>query len=418
MDSLLSPSAAHREAWRCLQCWDAPCTAACPVHIPIPEFIARLRTGDKAGADELLRMANPLVSSCGEICPDELYCSRACVLQEIEGSVRVRELHRYVTEHTCLPWPLWESWRPERIAVIGSGPAGISCARELARHGYAVYIFERDPIPGGILRYHLAVDRFPTELLDKDLSYLQGCGITWNTNQNITSLKSIMESYDAVFYAPGRYVDLLPGIPGASEYLTSGMEFLRSYRTGRGSDLSGKDIVVIGGGNVSLDVAVTAAGAGAASVILIYRRGPVEMPVWERERSYAEEHGVRVNYCTVPAGFLIEDGIITGLRCRRVKLVDAGEKRLKPVEIEGFDFVLPADLIITAIGMDASKDEDLDLAWRDKRYLPVDDTLRTSHPILFAGGDLVSSEGTVVAAAAHGKRAAEAIHHMFEGVIT
>lgn len=414
MDSLFSPAAAHREAWRCLQCWDAPCTAACPVHIPIPEFIARLRTGDKAGADELLRTSNPMVSSCGEICPDELYCSRACVLKEVEGSVRVRELHRYVTEHTCLPWPLWEPWRQQRIAVVGAGPAGISCARELSRHGYSVNVFERDLAPGGILRYSLAVDRFPVRLLDKDLSYLQGCGITWNTNQNITSLKSIMESYDAVFYAPGRYVDLFPAIPGASEYLTSAMEFLRSYRTGRGTDLSGKDIVVIGGGNVSLDVAVTAAGAGAASVILIYRRGPVEMPVWERERSYAEEHGVRINYCTVPAGILIEDGLIAGLRCKPVKLIDVGEERLRPVEIEGFDFVLPADMIITAIGMDASKDEDLDLTWRDKRYLPVDETLKTSHPILFAGGDLVSSEGTVVAAASHGKRAAEAIHRMFE----
>lgn len=415
MEPLLSPSAAHREAWRCLQCWDAPCTSACPAHIPIPEFLARLRTGDRIGAEELLRTANPLVSSCGEICPDELYCSRACILGEIEGSIRVRELHRYVTEHTCIPWSHWESWRSERIAIIGSGPAGISCARELARHGYPVHIFERDPAPGGILRYYLAVDRFPVRLLDKDLSFLQGCGITWNTDHAVTSLKAIADSYDAVFYSPGRYVDIYPDIPDASVYVTSGMEFLRSFRTAQGMDLTGKDVIVIGGGNVSLDVAVSAAGAGAASVILIYRRGPVEMPVWERERAYAEERGVRINYCTIPIGLFIEDDRIAGLRCRPVTLVDSGEDRLMPVEIEGFDYILPADMIITAIGMDAQKDEDIDLLWKTKRYLPVDETMKTSKQTIFAGGDLVSSEGTVVAAVSHGKRAADAIHRMLRG---
>lgn len=414
MADLLSPHSAHREAWRCLQCWDAPCTAACPVHVPIPEFIARLRSGDIVGAEELVRGANPLISTCGEICPDEQYCSRACVLRDVESPVRVRELHRFVTATAHAPWPAWAPTRPQRLAVVGAGPAGIACARELAALGWAVDVYERDDAPGGIVRYALAVERFAVERLDSDLAALRGAPIAWLMGTAVRSLQEILGSYAAVFYGPGAHLDVLLGLAHEDALVESGMEFLRGWRLGRGRDLSGKEVVVVGGGNVSLDVALTARHAGAARVVVAYRRGPREMPVWRRELEEAASKGISVEYYAHPVGIIAEAGRLRGLQCRRTRLVDRGERRLFPEDMAGFDFILPADVILRAVGSEPGRDEDVAVGWGDKATLPVSEEMKTSVPHLFAGGDLVSREGTVVAAASHGLRAARAIHRMME----
>ena len=415
MTNRLSPHAAHREAWRCLQCWDAPCTAACPVHVPIPEFIARLRAGDVEGAEELVRGANPLISTCGEICPDEQYCSRACVLRDVEGSIRARELHRFVTETAQTSVPAWPHSRPERVAVVGAGPAGIACARELAALGHAVDVYERDPAPGGIVRYGLAVNRFAVDRLDTDLDALRDAPITWHTGHAVTSLREILREYASVFYSPGTHKDILLGLPDEEGLVTSGMDFLRGWRTGSGKNLSGKDVVVVGGGNVSLDVTLTAVHAGAARVVLAYRRGPREMPAWRRELEEAASKGVSIEYYAHPVALVASSGRIRGVVCRRTRVVDRGERRPVPEDMEGFDFTLPADEVIRAVGSAPERNEDVEVRWGSKATLPVSEHMETAQPGLFAGGDLVSREGTVVAAASHGLRAARAIHRMLTG---
>jgi dihydropyrimidine dehydrogenase (NAD+) subunit PreT len=415
MDELLTPAAANREAWRCLQCWDAPCTAACPVHIPIPEFIARLRGDDTVGAEALVREANPLASSCGEICPDEDYCSRACVLSDIEGSIRVRELHRYVTKTVTAPWTTWKAWISKTIAIVGTGPAGLACARELSRRGYPVTVFERDSARGGILRYALAVDRFPDETLDKDLRIFDECPIEWRYGEEVTSLKSLLDAYDAVFYGAGRYRDLSLGLENEDGLTIPALTFLRSWRLGKEKSLKGQRVIVVGGGNVSLDVASTAVFGGAEDVVIVYRRGPQEMPVWKRELEHVMERGVRFEFCARPIGLIAKQGHLAAVQCRRTALVDTGERRRSPLDQEGYDFLLPADLVVVSVGMAARKDEDVDLGWKDKAYLPVDECMQTKTDRLFAGGDIVSGEGTVVAAASHGIRAAKAIDAMFKG---
>jgi glutamate synthase (NADPH/NADH) small chain len=380
--------------------------------VPIPEFIARLRGADPQGAEELVRSANPLISTCGEICPDEQYCARACVLRGVEGPIRVRELHRFVTETAHAPWPTWTASRSKRVAVVGGGPAGIACARELAALGYAVDVYERDTAAGGIVRHNLAVDRFAVDRLDRDLSALHGAPIAWHLGQAAGSLREILAAHAAAFYAPGTHEDILLGIPDEEGLVTSGMAFLREWRDGIGKDLTGKEVVVIGGGNVSLDVTLTAVHAGAARVVLVYRRGPREMPVWRRELEEAATRGVAIEYYARPIALLVEAGRIRGVQCRRTRLVDQGARRPVPEDMPGFDFVLPAEEVIRAVGSSPARDEDVDLRWGSKATLPVSERMETAAPSLFAGGDLVSREGTVVAAASHGLRAARAIHHM------
>ena len=415
MAELLTLAAAQREAWRCLQCWDAPCTAACPVHIPIPEFIARLRGDDLVGAEALVREANPVASSCGEICPDEDYCKRACVLREIEGSIRVRELHRYVTETATAPWPTWKPWVSKSIAIVGAGPAGLACARELSRRGYRVTVFERDAAAGGILRYALAADRFPVTILEKDLSALKVCPIQWQYGEEVSSLRQLLDDYDAVFYGVGRYRDVLLGLEGEEDLTIPALRFLRSWREGKAESLKGKRVVVIGGGNVSLDVASTAVFGAAEDVVVVYRRGPQEMPVWNRELEHVMARGVRFEYCVRPIGFIAQEGRLVAVQCRRTVLVDTGQRRRSPRDEQGYDFLLPADIVVVSVGMAAAKDEDVDLGWKEKTYLPVDERMQTRTDRLFAGGDIVSGEGTAVAAASHGIRAAKAIDAMFRG---
>jgi glutamate synthase (NADPH/NADH) small chain len=385
------------------------------VHIPIPEFIARLRGGDTVGAEALVREANPVASSCGEICPEEDYCARACVLREVEGSIRARELHRYVTETGAAPWQTWNPWASETVAVVGAGPAGLACARELSRRGYRVAVYERDPAAGGILRYALAVDRFPVSALDKDLDALDACPIEWRFGEEVRSLQSLLGEYDAVFYGAGRYSDVLLGLENEDELTIPALTFLRLWRLGQGESLKGRRVVVIGGGNVSLDVASTAVSGGAEDVVVVYRRGPQEMPVWKREMEHVAERGVRFEYCARPIGLIAKQGRLSAVQCRRTVLVDTGEKRRTPRDHEGFDFLLPADLAVVSVGMTAGKGEDVDLGWKDKTYLPVDEQMQTKADRVFAGGDIVSAEGTAVAAASHGIRAAKAIDALFSG---
>jgi NADPH-dependent glutamate synthase beta subunit-like oxidoreductase len=278
-----------------------------------------------------------------------------------------------------------------------------------------VTVFERDSAAGGILRYALAADRFPITTLEKDLKTLDVCPIQWRYDQGASSLRRLLDDYDAVFYGAGRYRDVVLGLEGEKDLAIPALTFLRGWREGKGESLKGQRVVVFGGGNVSLDVASTAVFGGAEDVVVVYRRGPQEMPVWKRELEHVTERGVRFEYCARPIGLIAKEGQLTAVQFRRTVLVDTGEKRRSPRDYEGYDFLLPTDMAVISVGMEADKGEDIDLGWKDKAYLPVDERMQTRVERVFAGGDIVSGEGTVVAAASHGIRAAKAIDALFRG---
>ncbi len=401
------------EAERCLYCFDAPCTTACPVHIDIPGFIAMLRSGNARGAAWLVREANPLADTCGRICPSEIYCQSACTKAKQDAPVRIRELHLYATlSARDRPFdPPVQPGSGKSVGVIGGGPAGLGCAFELARLGHAVDLYNDGP-PGGVPAKSIPPFRLPEEDIAGDAGILRRFFTVHDAAIDDRAFGEIAGSHDAVFIAPGLGRDRRLNIPGEDlRYVHPVLPFLESARKDPRPLDPGFRVVVVGGGNVSLDAAATARRLGAGEVTLVYRRAEEHMLVWRAELEEARRLGVEFRFRTIPVSIAGRDRV-EGVVCRGMRLGgqtdDSG--RPVPVEIPGSDVLLPADAVIVAIGQDLRADWLPRLDRTRRGYIGVDAKFQTSAPGVFAGGDAAGGEGTVVRSLAHGKQAARSIH--------
>lgn len=402
------------EAERCLQCFDAPCTAACPTRIDVTKFIGMIKTGNILGAAEVVKTANALANTCGKICPEEIFCQSVCTRAEQDTPIQIRELHFFATQFEkqhgfvkTVPFPK----SAHKVAVIGGGPAGLSCAFELAKRGHHVDLFDEGKL-GGVPRKSIPHFRLTDNERESDISFLSRFFKSKKQKIDKKKFEHIQKSYDATFLAVGLGQDRALGIPGENlKGVVSVLDFLEKAKEQKKGMKIGKKVVIVGGGNVSLDAAATAKRLGAESVILIYRRSEKEMRVWKSEMEEARKQGVEIRFLANPVR-IVGKNKVTGIKCRRTRLSKQKDKtgRPVPVEVKGSDFFLEADSVIIAIGQRIEADWLNGLDRNKSGYVRVDENFQTSVPGIFAGGDMIAGEGTIVQSVAHGKHAAQAIH--------
>ncbi|MCP4583622.1 MAG: FAD-dependent oxidoreductase [candidate division Zixibacteria bacterium] len=392
---------ASLEAERCLSCYDPPCRKSCPASIPIPDFIRSIRSGNIQYAAKLIREANPLAAVCGTVCPEEIFCQNRCTRKSIDEPIKIRELHSYATqfevEYSMIEYPV-----ESRIAIIGSGPAGLTCAIKLAEKGLGAVIFEQSDQPGGVPASSIPQFRLSDDVINSDLDYAKGLGVEFKLSAKIDNPQVLLNDYNAVFIATGLPQGRTVNIPGENlpEVMTA-LSFLEEARLGKCEFLKSKKVIIIGGGNVSLDVAAAAANEGASEVHLVYRRGPIEMKVWKSELEEAQNRGVIIDFLTSPVEYKAESGKLSSVTCIRTQLtekLDSSGRRI-PETIPGTEFSIPADLAITAIGLTSDY----------MKEIKVNSDLSTSVAGIFAGGDWARGEGTIVESVRDGKLAADSI---------
>ncbi len=405
---------AYIESERCLQCFDAPCTEACPAHIDIPKFIGMIRSGNIIGAAEVVKTSNALANTCGKICPEEVFCQSVCTRAKQDAAIHIRDLHFFATQSESAKGVSRTKLFPTidgPVAVIGAGPAGLSCAFELAKFGYKVDVFDKDGL-GGVPRNSIPYFRLAETELDSDTRFLSKYFKLKKEDINARRFDEIRHHYGAVFLGLGLGKDRPVGIPGERlKGVFPVLQFLHKAKSQAASMVIGNRVVIVGGGNVSLDAASTAKHLGAESVILIYRRGELEMRVWKGELREARRQGVEIRFLTAPVA-IVGTSEVSGVMCRQTRLsreTDASGRRV-PVEVKGSDFVIDADTVIVAIG------QTVDAEWldgfekREDGYLKVNKSCQTSVAGVFAGGDMIAGEGTIVQSVGQGKHAAHAIH--------
>lgn len=432
-----TPEQAMQEAGRCLQCRHKPCMQGCPVNVEIPGFIALVAAGEFAAAYDLITATNSLPAICGRVCPQESQCEQLCVRAKKGEPVAIGRLERFVADWAMaqgLAVPDQAEPKNRKVAVIGSGPAGLACAGDLAKRGYAVTIFEAFHVPGGVLMYGIPEFRLPKALVQAEIDRLRQQGVEILTNQVIGKLYTLDElgqqGYEAVFVGTGAGLPSFMHMPGenlngvysANEFLTR-VNLMKAYRF---PDCDtpvkvGRRVAVIGGGNVAMDAARSAKRLGAETVSIVYRRSEAEMPARAEEVHHAKEEGIAFQLLTNPTRIIgTAEGWVEGMECIRMELgePDASGRR-RPVAIKDSAFVLPLETVIVAIGQSPNpliKSTTPDLATQPWGGIVADDeTMATNLPGVFAGGDAVTGAATVILAMGAGKKAARAIDDYLEG---
>ncbi|MCM0080792.1 NADPH-dependent glutamate synthase [Geomonas sp. Red32] len=427
----LSQDQAVLEAQRCLQCKHRPCVNGCPVAVSIPEFVGALAAGELPKAASILRGDNALPAVCGRVCPQETQCEALCVRKVKGEPVAIGYLERYVADWAMAhPDELPPITPPAKsgfsVAVIGCGPAGLTAAGELSRMGHAVTIYEALHDTGGVLRYGIPEFRLPKEIIDREVRILTSLGVSIECNVIIgktLSLADLSRTFHAVFIANGAGLPVMLGIPGenlkgvyaANEYLTR----INLMEAGRHESaatpvLKASEVAVIGGGNTAMDCVRTARRLGAKRAMIVYRRGEEEMPARVEEIKHAKEEGVEFVMLTAPIDVIpAPDGWVGGLKCMRMTLGEPDQSgRRRPVAIPGSEFVLPAGIVVNAVGTSANPlltATAPDLSLNKWGNITVDEHGQTSIPGVFAGGDIVRGGATVILAMGDGKRASAAI---------
>ena len=418
------------EAQRCLHCKNKPCVAGCPVGIHIPDFIAKVAEGDFEGAYQIITQSSSLPAVCGRVCPQETQCEQKCV-RGIKGEpVGIGRLERFVADwhnkNVCEA-PQRPAPNGHKVAVIGSGPSGLTCAGDLAKKGYAVTVFEALHTAGGVLVYGIPEFRLPKDIVQKEIDGLKALGVDVQTNMVIGRVLSIDElleqGYEAVFIGSGaglpRFMNIpgenLKGVYSANEFLTR-VNLMKAYQSGSDTPIEhARRVAVVGGGNVAMDAARCAKRLGAEEVFIVYRRSEKELPARAEEVEHAKEEGIVFHLLNNPTQILgDENGNVKGMECIRMELgePDASGRR-RPVEVPGSEFTLDVDCVIMAIGTSPNpliKSTTQGLETQKWGGIIVnEETGLTSREGVYAGGDAVTGAATVILAMGAGKTAATAI---------
>ena len=424
-----TPEIAVEEAQRCLHCKNAPCVTGCPVNVPIPDFIDRIKEGDFEGAYQVIRSQNALPAICGRVCPQESQCESKCV-RGIKGEpVGIGRLERFAADTAMAAGKANADKAPacgKKAAVIGSGPAGLTCAGQLAKAGWDVTVYEALHTAGGVLMYGIPEFRLPKALVEREISSLKELGVKIITNamagKAFTVDELLEEGNDAVFIGSGAGLPNFQKIPGeslcgvysANEFLTR-LNLMKAY-TFPEHDTPvkvGAHVAVIGGGNVAMDAARCAKRLGA-EVTILYRRSEAEMPARAEEVHHAKEEGIHFHMLTAPTSIEgDENGFVKSIRCIEMKLGEPDERgRRRPAPIEGSEYELPMETVIVAIGNSPNpliKKTTPDLPTERWGGIQTDENGRTGKKNVYAGGDAVTGAATVILAMGAGKKAAAAI---------
>ena len=424
------PETAIDEAKRCLNCKHKPCVAGCPVKIHIPAFIEKMAQGDFEGAYEIIAQSSSLPAVCGRVCPQETQCEQKCV-RGIKGEpVAIGRLERFAADYhnaNCKTAPQKPESNGHKVAVIGSGPSGLTCAGDLAKAGYEVTVFEALHVAGGVLVYGIPEFRLPKAIVQKEIDTLKELGVTVETNVVIgksTSIDELMESgFEAVFIGSGAGLPRFMGIPGenlkgvysANEFLTR-VNLMKAYKDEPSTPIMhASKVAVVGGGNVAMDAARCAKRLGAKDVYIVYRRSMEELPARAEEVEHAQEEGIIFKLLTNPTEILPDENrFVGGMKCVEMELgePDASGRR-RPVVKEGSEFVLDVDCVIMSIGTSPNpliKSTTEGLAVHKWGGIIADEeTGKTSREGVYAGGDAVTGAATVILAMGAGKDAAKAI---------
>ncbi len=439
-----SEETAIDEALRCLNCKNMPCVAGCPVNIHIPQFIEKIREGKFEEAYEIISQDSSLPAVCGRVCPQETQCESKCV-RGIKGEpVGIGRLERFVADwHNAHSSKASEVAAPNghKVAIVGSGPSGLTCAGDLARAGYKVTVFEALHVAGGVLVYGIPEFRLPKSIVQKEVDNLTAMGVDIETNMIIGKTLTIDElfemGYEAVFIGSGAGLPSFMGIPGenlkgvysANEFLTRS-NLMKAYKDDPTTPImKGGNVAVVGGGNVAMDAARTALRLGAEHVYIVYRRSEAELPARHEEVEHAKEEGVDFRLLCTPVELLgynnpddkrdPKNGFVTGMRCIRMELGEPDEKgRRRPVAIEGSEFEIAVDTVIMALGTSPNpliKSTTKGLDTNSHGGIIVEEgTGKTSRDAVYAGGDAVTGAATVISAMGAGKTAAKAIDEYFQ----
>ena len=428
------------EAERCIHCPTAPCQEACPVENDIPRALLLLEEGDVNAAANVFRETSTLPEMCGRLCPQESLCEGACVVgfairtadMGRQAPVAIGKLESFVSDQQRrsegFPIPDLAPPSGKKVAIVGSGPAGLGVAEELVKEGHSCTVFEAWPEPGGVLLYGIPNFKMRKEILDEKLAFLRNLGIEFVCNTRIGSDVTVdglfRDGYHAVFIGTGAGVGGRMRIPGeelgeiyqATEFLVRGnLQPHQLPQEMREPLPIGKHVLVVGGGDTSMDCVRTAIRLGAESVTCMYRRTEHEQKGREEERRHAREEGVQFQYLTVPTRFLDDNGRVTAAECVRMRLGEPDESgRRRPEPVPGSEFAVPADTVVLAIGYNADDlmEETTPGLHTDKRshLIRIQEDFSTSRKGVFAGGDNVNGADLVVTALADGRRAAQAIH--------
>jgi dihydropyrimidine dehydrogenase (NAD+) subunit PreT len=429
LQELLPPLTQHEavtESARCLMCFDAPCTHACPTHIDIPRFIKKISTSNLLGSARTILQSNLLGATCARVCPVQELCEGACVLGSEHKPIAIGRLQRHAMDHVY--GQRIDVFRPgkptgKKVAVVGAGPAGLSCAGELAKLGHSVTLYERRDLAGGLSTYGIIVLREPVEVALAEVVMIKRLGVRIETGKDVgvePSVAYLQKNFDVVFLGVGLGSTPALGIPG-EENILDGLQYIEDSKHQLAQLRVGRNVIVIGAGNTAIDCATIARRLGAERVTMLYRRTENEMTAYPHEYDFIKREGITFWFLAQPVKVHHENGTVRALECVRISLGDPDASgRPAPKPIPGSTMMLPADQIVKAIGQHKPSLASMLKLETDKGFIRVNPDFETSSPGIFAGGDCIRARGaaSTVMAVQDGKLAARSIHQrLLKGLV-